>query len=256
MTSRVLSPSLLRLPPGVLALLLILAAGAGPGPAQETAAARQSPVAVRTVMPVHPPEMVRKLTNGEVVLECLVDTEGRAEEIQVISESHPEFGAAAREALQEWEFKPGEVNGRPEPMRIRVPFEFRLSTEQVITTIAGRPVYEEVKETVIPAMQLPAWPRPLQFYMPRYPPELEGSGKYGKAVINITINKEGKVINPRLVKATYPEFALPALLTALQLEFPPQVMANGETIFVNLDLQFDFKQSAKDAKAADAKKKK
>lgn len=236
--------------------MLGLSAGLVSGRAEEKAPARHSPVAVRTVMPVHPPELRQKLVNGEVVLECLIDTEGRATEVQVISATHPGFSAAAEEALVQWEFKPAEINGRPAPMRIRVPFEFRLSTEQVLTEIAGRPIFEEVKETVIPAMQLPAWPRPLQFYVPRYPPELEGSGKYGKAVVNITINQEGKVINPRLVKATYPEFALPALLTALQLQFPPQVMANGEKIHVNLDLQFDFKAPAKDGKAAEAKKKK
>lgn len=241
-----------------VACLALLAAAAGllPGLAPAATSARQAPVALRTVMPVHPPELRQKLVNGEVVLECLVDTEGRASEVKVISESHPGFAAAAEEALLQWEFRPAENNGQPVPMRIRVPFEFRLSTEQMLTVIAGRPIYEEVRETVIPAMQLPAWPRPLQFYVPRYPPELEGSGKYGKAVVNITINQEGKVINPRLVKATYPEFALPALLTALQLQFPPQVMANGDKIYVNLDLQFDFKAPAKDSKAAEAKKKK
>lgn len=214
-----------------------------------------APVAVRTVAPVHPAELRNKLANGEAVLECLVDEEGEVHDIKIVSETHPGFGAAAEVALQQWEFQPGTLDGRPKAVRILVPFEFRLSTDQVLTAIAGRQLYAEIPETVIPARQMPAWPRPIKFYVPRYPPELEGTGKYGKAVVNITIDKEGKVMNPRLVKATYPEFVLPALVTAMQLTFPPQVMADGNKIYVNMDIQFDFKPPSS-AKTSRPKKEK
>jgi TonB family protein len=199
------------------------------------------PVAVRRVAPEHPPELMKELVNGDVTLECLVDADGVVREVKTLDTTHPAFAEAAKVALEQWEFKPGTIDGKPAPIRIRVPFEFKLSPEQLMAAIAGRPVFVEVKEQVIPAGQLPSWPRPLQFYLPRYPAELEGSGKYGKAVINITINKEGKVINPQLVKATYPEFIIPSLVTAVKLEFPPQVMANQQRIYVNMDIQFDFK---------------
>lgn len=218
-------------------------------PADPAAGAKRKvhpPVATRQVTPIHPPELKKSLVSGEVVLECLVDTAGRVQEIKVIEESHPGFAAAAEEALRQWEFMPGSIDGQTAPVRIRVPFDFRLSPDEILSTIAGRPVYEEVKETVIPAQQLPSWPRPLQFYTPRYPPELAGTGKYGKVVVNITIDKEGKVINPRIVKSTYPEFIIPALVTALQLRFPPQVMANREKIYVSMDIQWDIKPPSKD----------
>lgn len=224
-------------------------------------AGRQVPVPVRRVAPEFPSALKKELVHGEAVLECLVDAEGRAQEIRVTESTHPAFGQAAVEALERWEFSPGTINGQPAPMRIRVPFDFKLSAEQILEVVAGRPVFMEVRETVIPASQLPAWPRPKAFYIPRYPPELEGTGKYGKVVVNITIDKEGKVINPRLVKATYPEFVVPALITALKLEFPPQVMANREKIHVNLDIQWDIKApenkkaAAEKAKAEKAKKK-
>ena len=205
-----------------------------------------APVATRTVAPIHPPELKKNFVSGEVVLECLVGLDGRVQEIKVIEESRPGFAAAAEEALRQWEFMPGSIDGQAAPVRIRVPFDFRLSPDEILSTIAGRPVFEEVKETVIPAQQLPAWPRPLQFYTPRYPAELAGTGKYGKVVVNITIDKEGKVINPRIVKSTYPEFIIPALITALQLQFPPQVMANREKIYVSMDIQWDIKPPAKD----------
>lgn len=255
-----MSPRLPRLPFrraarfGCLALGLALAGSLPAADGTPTASgSRPTPAVVHRVMPQHPPELRQKLINGSALLEGSVDAAGKVVDIQVVRESHAGFGAAAEEALRQWQFEPGPVDAKP--VRVRIPFEFRLSAEQMLETIAGRPVYHEVQETIIPAAQLPAWPRPLQYYVPRYPPELEGSGKYGKAVINITIDKEGKVINPRLVKATYPEFALPALITAMRLQFPPQVMANNEKIYVNMDLQFDFKVP-KDGKSADAGSKK
>lgn len=222
-------------------------------PAAEAAApatrSRTAPIAVRTVTPVHPAEL--RLANGEAVLECLVDENGEVHDVKMVSETHPGFAAAAEAALLQWKFQPGTLEGRPRAVRLQVPFEFRLSPDQVLTALAGRQVYAEITETIIPARQLPAWPRPVQFYVPRYPPEFAGTGKYGKAVVNITIDKEGKVMNPRLVKATYPEFVLPAMVTAMQLNFPPQVMADGNRIHVNMDIQFDFKppSSMKPARA-------
>lgn len=218
----------------------------------------QAPVAVRRVAPEFPPTLKKELMRGSVLLECVVDTEGKAQDIKVVEASHPDFGQAAVEALEQWEFTPGTIDGRPARIRTRLPVEFQLSTEQIMESVAGRPVFMEVRETVIPAVQLPSWPRPKTYFIPRYPSELEGSGKFGKAVVNITIDREGKVINPRIVKATYPEFIVPALVTALKLEFPPQVTANREVIHVNLDIQFDFKaperQKAKGERAAEALK--
>lgn len=216
----------------------------------------EAPAVLRRVAPVHPPELRQELANGDVMLECLVDENGRVSDVKVVSESRPGFAAAAEEALLKWEFKPGSTDGQPKAMRVKVPFEFRLSPDQILGVIAGRPVYAEIAETTIPANQMPSWPSPRQFYVPRYPPELLGSGKYGKAVINITIDTEGKVMNPRVVKATYPEFVMPSLVTALKLQFPPQVMADGVKVCVNMDIQFDFKvpESDKAAKAGAAAK--
>jgi len=199
------------------------------------------PTPLKRVMPVHPFEAQNNAANGEAVLECLVTETGAVMAVQVVSASQPEFGRAAEIALQQWEFKPGEKNGHPMAMRVQVPFEFKPTLEQLLESKLKRPVFQKITGTVISARELPAWPRPLEYFLPRYPESLKGSGKYGKAVVSIIINKEGKVMNPTIVKATYPEFVVPSLITAARLEFPPQVMANNERIYVSMDIQFDFK---------------
>jgi TonB family protein len=211
--------------------------------AEETPASAKikPPVPTNRVAPVHPAEFVKKLVNGQALVECLVTETGAVKEVKTLSATEPEFGLAAEDALWQWEFRPGEQDGRPVPVRLQIPFDFKITLEQILEMGLKRRVFQEIKDLIVPASELPAWPRPLQFLLPRYPESLKGSGKYGKAVVALVIDKEGKVLNPTIVKTTYPEFILPALATAARLEFPPQVMANNVHIYVSMTIQFDFK---------------
>lgn len=246
-------PRILPLP--CLALAALLAVGA-PLPAQEPAAEAilKNPVSTKRVAPVHPLELAKNMVNGRAVVECLITDTGAVRDVKVLSASRPEFGQAAEEAVRQWEFQPGVKGGQPVAVRLQIPFEFTLSAEQVIEAAMGRPVFREINDLIIPAREMPSWPRPLEFLLPRYPESLKGSGKYGKAVVSIVINKEGKVMNPKIVKATYPEFMLPALAAAARLEFPPQVMANNEHVNVSMDIQFDYKADSDKPKPKEKEK--
>ncbi len=248
----------LRLPGlGLAALLLAAPPLTAAEPPVEAASPKvKAPVVVKQVAPVHPPELQKKLRNGRAVIECVITDTGAVQDVQVALASEPEFGEAAAAAIRQWEFLPGEKAGMPVAVRLQIPFEFRMTPEQVIEAAVDRPVFVDITDVIIPARELPSWPRPTTFLLPRYPESLKGSGKYGKAVVTIIINKEGKVLNPKLVKATYPEFVLPSLVTAAKLEFPPQVMANGERIHVSMDIQFDFKADSEKSTAKEKAKKK
>lgn len=204
----------------------------------------RSPQPLTMVSPNHPKALVEKRQGGDVEIECLVGVDGRPSELRVLSATHPELGDAALEALRQWTFKPGLRNGEPAPWRVRVPFNFPMPSDDPLETFAGRRLHIDIEDTIVPAEQLPNWPMPKKFYVPRYPKALQGSGKRGMAVIGIVINKEGKVINPKVVKVTHPEFAQPALAAAVSLEFQPQVLANKERAYVSMNIQFDFKDES------------
>ena len=160
----------------------------------------------------------------------------------MVSATQPEFGQAAEAALRQWEFQPGMRNGQPTPMTVRVPFSFTFTNEEVLEIIAQRPVFREVTDTIIPAEQLPVWPQPIHIFLPAYPNELKGSGKHGKAVISIIVDKDGHVINPKIVKTTYPEFAMPALATVVRLVYQPQRVGGQkpQAICVSIILEYEF----------------
>ena len=213
-----------------------------------------APKVIRSVAAQYPPTLMQQLVSGDAVIECLIAVDGHIVESVVLSSTHPDFGVAALEAVRQWKFKAGKREGQPIEMRVAIPLVFQLAPELILEVLARRPLFVDVNETIVPAEQLPKWPLPKKYWLPNYPPSLVGSGKHGKAVVAIVINKEGLVINPKIVKSTYPEFDLPARRAASILEFPPQIMANKEAIYVSMDIQFDFVAEGAKAKPSAAEK--
>jgi TonB family protein len=67
------------------------------------------------------------VTQGEALVECVIDKEGRACLPWVVSSSAPEFGYAAVQAVNTWLFSPPKSAGKPAAVRVRVPFVFKLT---------------------------------------------------------------------------------------------------------------------------------
>ncbi len=85
------------------------------------------PSLVRRIDPVYPFKARRRNIEGQVMLEFLVNPDGRVEEITVVSAA-PQgvFEESAKDAVRKWRFSPGEIRGQAVTTRIRVPIRFRL----------------------------------------------------------------------------------------------------------------------------------
>jgi TonB family protein len=232
-------------------LALLLLSGLGPRMFAQ-AESSVAPEAKKTVSPEHPAALVEQKVEGEAQIECLVGSDGKVGEVKVLSASRPEFGEAAAVAVRQWEFKPGRKDGKAIAMRVTIPFTFQLPGDHPLEQFARRKVFIDVEGEVVPAENLPKWPMPKQLLAPSYPEALRGSGKRGKAVVSVVIDRQGRVVNPKLVKATWPEFEMPALAAAVSLEFAPQLAADKKSVNVSMDLQFDFRDEGRPAKKAPA----
>lgn len=81
------------------------------------------------VMPAYPPAFREAGIVGGAVLELSVDEEGNLTHLTTLRASHPEFEAAAKEALQKWEFLPARRDGEPVASRSRVAIVFETESE-------------------------------------------------------------------------------------------------------------------------------
>jgi protein TonB len=92
------------------------------------AAADEAPELLTFPAPVYPAMLREAGIQGTVVLEFVVDPEGRPEmeSVRPISSAHELFEAAARRVVQGARYRPGRWHGRPVRVLIRQPVEFRL----------------------------------------------------------------------------------------------------------------------------------
>jgi len=76
------------------------------------------------------PEMLRQAgIEGQVVVECVIDTLGRAEpgSIRIVSSTHALFEQPAREAVVASVFRPARLDGRAVRVRVQLPLTFRMA---------------------------------------------------------------------------------------------------------------------------------
>lgn len=88
------------------------------------APARSQPQVLFQVAPEYPFEMRRDGIAGEVVVDFIVDEEGRPTDISVKKSSRIEFDKAAVIAVSKWRFKPATIDGKPVRTHLAVPLTF------------------------------------------------------------------------------------------------------------------------------------
>jgi protein TonB len=106
-------------PGGVLGGVL---GGTGTGPVMDYDAA---PRPIKMTKPVYPQEAFIKKIEGTVLLEILIDSQGRVVRARVI-QSVPLLDAAALQCVYQWVFQPAYKNGRPVPTIAHAPVNFRI----------------------------------------------------------------------------------------------------------------------------------
>ena len=81
------------------------------------------------VMPAYPPALREAGVVGGAVLELSVDAEGNLTHLTTLRASHPEFEAAAKDALHKWAFVPALKDGKPVASRSRIAIVFETESE-------------------------------------------------------------------------------------------------------------------------------
>lgn len=86
----------------------------------------KEPTLIHRLDPVYPALAVARQLEGMVIVEALVDEEGRVQEVRVLR-SNGVFDRAAVEAVRQWRYSPVLLNGRPEKFLLTVVVSFSLT---------------------------------------------------------------------------------------------------------------------------------
>jgi TonB family protein len=131
----------------------LLAAPAWPQSAEETprVAGSEVPAPKRTrfVLPQYPADAQARGLRGIVIIELIIDTEGKVASATV-TRSVPPFDDAALVAARQWEYEVTRVDGKPVPVRLSVPITFTMPVPRV-SKQEGIPELVQGVNPVIPA---------------------------------------------------------------------------------------------------------
>ncbi|MCX6951802.1 MAG: TonB family protein [Verrucomicrobia bacterium] len=172
-----------------------------PGPKQS------QPRVIKQTAPVYPYAMLASRMRGEVVVDFIVDIEGRVRNAYVFRSLNPSFDDPALEAVRQWRFEPGRRGDRPVNTHLRVPVVFGFDDR---TDGGSGPMAESRKGDLskLPEeFRYDTPPRPVGTVRPVYPYELLRANKEGRAMVHFVVDQAGRVVKTNLGETTAPELA-------------------------------------------------
>lgn len=86
----------------------------------------EMPLLLDEVRITYPEEAKRQRLQGKVVMDLLIDAEGRVRDIKLISGEHSVLNSAAAEAVRSFRFKPANIEGKAVAVKIRYAYRFVL----------------------------------------------------------------------------------------------------------------------------------
>jgi TonB family protein len=154
---------------------------------------------LRGIEPDYPPELESSKIPGEVHIEFTVDAEGRVEQPRVLWATHPAFVETSLRAIERAAFTPAKQGPLAKQSIVKYPVGFESMGARPADILAANGL---TFTAATPAIL----PRPLMLIGAVYPRERLLAGEEGKAVIEFTIDEEGRTKDIAAVAADYPEF--------------------------------------------------
>jgi protein TonB len=92
-----------------------------------------APALVKRVEPLYPPFAAAAQLEGLVILEAVVDEEGRVTDVTVLRAAHPLLDQQAIAAVKQWRYSPLKLNGKAHPFVLSVTLSFKLKRQKPLT---------------------------------------------------------------------------------------------------------------------------
>lgn len=86
----------------------------------------KAPVAVQRVDPIYTEVARRARIEGFVIIEAVIDRQGNVTEARVLKPLPFGLDSAALNAVKQWKFRPGTLNGQPVPVYYNLTVNFRI----------------------------------------------------------------------------------------------------------------------------------
>ena len=178
------------------------------------------PELLQSVKSVYPPRVT-------VRLELKVNVDGSVSDVKVLK-GPEEFHQAAIDAISQYRFKPGTLNGKVVPVRMQQSIIFRLPKQQTTPPASGDADSSKVLEFYMVEVK----PKVLHAVKPVHPEEAIRDSLEGKVFLKFIVNVDGSVSDVKVLRTTGSKVFQKAAIDAIsQFRFKP-AEHNGKPVAV------------------------
>ena len=185
------------------------------------------PELLQAVKPVYP-------TRVTVRLEFKVNVDGSVSDVRVLRGLEA-FHQAAIDAISQYRFKPGTLNGKVVPVRMTQSIIFRLPKQQTAPPASG----DADSSGVLEFYMVEVKPKVLHAVKPVHPEEAFRDSLEGKVFLKFMVNVDGSVSDVRVLRGTE-EFHQAAIDAVSQFRYKP-AEHNGEPVAVWMTQPVSFR---------------
>lgn len=167
------------------------------------------------VQPAYPDAAKKAKLEGEVLVEFVVEENGRVTRATVKESSDTQFEAPALAAVAQWVFSPALEEGRPVASAMGAPIRFAATQwKQKRAPLFPQPseMPQALKITPAKATVAPD---------PEYPPELDEQKIAGEVQMEFTVDETGRVRDPKVLWASHAAFVETSLRAIEKTQFEP-----------------------------------
>src|SRR5215469_2535605 len=199
------------------------------------------------VMPEYPKEARESHTQGDVLIDVIVDESGNVQTAKLTNCANcsSSLGDAALGTVRKWTYQPTVVDGNPVPVRSWIAFRFRFLIEPSIEILtrseSSTPSLEAFKTVTFRKLRISsgvAEANLIHKVEPKYPDKAKAEHIQGDVVMQCVIDKEGKLVVTKVLSGD-PVLAEASLKAVSQWRYKPYTL-NGEPVEVETAITIKF----------------
>lgn len=222
------------------ASLFAASPAAGGADSSTTQSAEIAAVSKRKVAPVYPFELLVKGHSGWAEASFVIDYSGRPLFANPKGASDPAFGKAMVAMVEASQYVPGKKDKHSVMSRTSERYQFQ--GEESFDADARRVLasLRQGNKQFTAATELDERPKAVRQDSPVYPRALKDDGLTGQAEIEFVIDRDGRVLFPRIVSASHEDFGWAAATAVAQWKFqPPQKGGKQVDTIMRVPVLFD-----------------
>jgi TonB family protein len=216
-----------------------------------------APRVIVQVEPQYTSAAMRQKIEGAVVLEAVVQADGRLQDIKVVKPLDKQYGLdqSALDAATKWRFEPGTKDGKPVNVRVTLEMRFAIdskskrpssvgeTTPSAEPPAAAQPSDEEFMKGAHKAAEAGITsPKVKEIVEATYTPAAMQAKIQGVVRVEMVVLEDGTVARARVVESLDKTFGLDesALAAALKTKFEPGTL-NGQAVPVVATMTLEFR---------------